>query len=623
MTLKKKFIFTGFLVLLSMIGILMIGQYTVKKVETFKNMDISIGRVEIGMLTLKRNENSFFAYNDLKYRDQFENHFSDLTQRTTTLLAAIVSAGLDPILAIDTKKAFDTYRDTFFAIVSEKQNIGLHHNAGLYGALRNAVHKAELEFKTLRDDRLRADMLQLRRNEKDFMLRLDTKYVDEFSNNMDIFLLDLKESEHSQASKDKIQSLMKQYHSGFLNLVKGHQRIGLDSKEGLLGKMNSAVQEADSLLTELTTQTNDIVNEEVGSIDALIAVMASIGIILSVIVLSVLSLLGLGILRSVQELADTITKAANENDLTLRIPAKVNDEIGATSNAFNTMLDKFQNIIQQLNSASSQVTSATKEMTVVTTQTTQGIEEQQSQTEQLATAMNEMVATVREVAQNASVAAKAATEANSTCDNGKQIINTSVETINTLSESIQLAADAILRVDESSNQIGSILEIIQEIAKQTNLLALNAAIEAARAGEQGRGFAVVADEVRVLAKRTQIATQETQQAIEYLQLRSNEAVGLMNESREYVKNSVDQIESAGYTFTTIVNDVMHINDMNIQIASATEEQSSVAEEINKNVVIINQIAVQSEQGAIQTAQASSELARLALDLQSSSAQFKS
>ncbi len=321
-------------------------------------------------------------------------------------------------------------------------------------------------------------------------------------------------------------------------------------------------------------------------------------------------------------LKNTMGTIEQQSDLTCRINIHSKDETGDMTTSLNSMLDKFQNIVQQVTGSTTQLATAAEEMSAVTLKTSHGIQKQQSQTDQLATAMNEMAATVQEVARHAMEAATAASTANDESSTGREVVNNAVSTINTLAQAISRSAEAIQRVEADSDRIGTVLDVIRGIAEQTNLLALNAAIEAARAGEQGRGFAVVADEVRTLAGRTQESTQEIQAMIESLQAGSKEAVKLMDESREQAQIGVEQTAKAGDALIAIADEVARINDMNTQIASAAEEQSAVAEEINHNVVTISQVGDESAQGAEQTARASEDLANLATELQQMVAQFK-
>ncbi|GLS90856.1 hypothetical protein GCM10007916_19230 [Psychromonas marina] len=217
------------------------------------------------------------------------------------------------------------------------------------------------------------------------------------------------------------------------------------------------------------------------------------------------------------------------------------------------------------------------------------MEEEFGQIEQLATAMNEMTATVREVSNNATSASASTTEASDVAQEGSQFVDATITSINSLSSNIGASSDAVNSVEIKVEGIGSVVDTIRSISEQTNLLALNAAIEAARAGEAGRGFAVVADEVRNLAKRTQDATVEIQGMIEQLQTSAQDAVSLMEKSVKEADVGVNQVTQAGSKLAGIVEKVQHISDMNYQIASAAEEQTTVASDINKNLDIVKEV----------------------------------
>ena len=265
---------------------------------------------------------------------------------------------------------------------------------------------------------------------------------------------------------------------------------------------------------------------------------------------------------------------------------------------------------------------AANELSATSEETNEQVRRQKAETDQVATAMNEMTATVQEVARNAADAAAAAQTSDQDAAAGRDVVQKTVATINNLSSQVDSAADVVGRLSQDAEEISKVLDVIGGIADQTNLLALNAAIEAARAGEQGRGFAVVADEVRTLASRTQDSTHEIQQMIERVQGGTREAVQAMEDGRGRVHESVEQVNLAGESLNAIKQSISHISDMNTQIASAAEEQSTVAEEINRNIVNITGVLEETSSGSDQIRHAAEELSKLASEQQLRVGHFK-
>jgi len=323
-------------------------------------------------------------------------------------------------------------------------------------------------------------------------------------------------------------------------------------------------------------------------------------------------------LKRISEIANAIS----QNDISHVCEMQSHDMIGEIIDAFNHMGANLRNMIGKISGATTQLAAAAEETSSITEETSRGVQAQQAEIDSIASAMNEMTATVQEVARNAADASSAADKADREAKSGALVATEAIGGIDSLVAEVNSASSVIRNLEQESENIGSVLDVIRGIAEQTNLLALNAAIEAARAGEQGRGFAVVADEVRTLASRTQQSTQEIQDMILRLQDGAVNAVKVMEAAQGKAQSSSDLVEKAAESLAMIAGSVSSINDMSAMIASAAEEQSSVAAEMQSNMNNIREVADRSADGAQQTAQASEELARLATEQQALMAQFK-
>ena len=311
-----------------------------------------------------------------------------------------------------------------------------------------------------------------------------------------------------------------------------------------------------------------------------------------------------------------------EGDLSHDVQTSRRDELGQLQRSIGQMTVNLRALIGGINDSARQIASAAEQLSAVTEQTRAGVNGQKQETEQVATAMNEMLATSQEVARHAEQASIAATEADQQAGLGDQVVGEAITHIEHLAAEMNRTSQAMQGLQQESQKIGSVLEVIKSVSEQTNLLALNAAIEAARAGEAGRGFAVVADEVRSLAQRTQQSAEEIEGLIGGLQRGTQQAADIMDNSLSLTDNSVELTRRAGQALTNITRTVSVIQEMNPQIAAAAEEQSAVAEEINRSVLKVKEASEQTSAASEQTAAASTELARLGTDLQRSVGKFK-
>lgn len=317
-----------------------------------------------------------------------------------------------------------------------------------------------------------------------------------------------------------------------------------------------------------------------------------------------------------------VSTAISNHDLSFSCHMQSDDVIGDIINSFNNMAITLRKVIGELKTTVQQMQNGTEHICMVANKTNEGVLRQHNESQNVEQAMHRLTGTAQDVSTKAALAADAASRAKQEAENGSKVVAQNIRSIETLAQEVENAAESINRLQAESINIGGVLDVIQSISEQTNLLALNAAIEAARAGEQGRGFAVVADEVRTLAQRTQESTKEIQNMIENLQLVSKETVQAMEKGKAQAHTSVEQASRAGQSLGEITEAVASITEMNSLINDEAGSQSGVAMEINKNMSNITQIATESKEGSERTAEESKTLSELAKSLQHLISDFK-
>ncbi|HEY0287269.1 MAG TPA: methyl-accepting chemotaxis protein [Pseudomonas sp.] len=484
---------------------------------------------------------------------------------------------------------------------------------------------------SLNDASMRLRVLSYRllvnRNDSDIQKTIErlasrNKQIDDAQNSY----VKLISGDDERAAYDQYLTLLAEYRQLENQMKALSQANKLDELSNLV---NVSLQNNSDQMNTVLTQLVEINTQQMNRASSSASTQYSSAITLVVallIIATVLTLLFAWLLtNSITRPISAALHAAEEiaaGDLTHTVKVDGTDEAGRLMAAMLKMQSNLRDTLQRISGSATQLASAAEELNAVTDESARGLSQQNNEIEQAATAVNQMTSAVEEVARNAVSTSEASKNATSSVSDGRDLVQETVSAIERMSADVQSTAQLIGNLANESRDIGKVLDVIRGLADQTNLLALNAAIEAARAGEAGRGFAVVADEVRALAHRTQQSTSEIERMIGSIQGGTEQAVDSMRSSTERAESTLNIAKGAGLALDTINTAVVEINERNLVIASASEEQAQVSREVDRNLVNIRDLSTQSATGAHQTTAASNELSRLAVDLNSMVARFR-
>jgi methyl-accepting chemotaxis protein len=595
------------LILLSVV-IGAIGLFTLHNYGERSLVVADVGSVESALLEARTAEKNYL----LRKQDQYLERVTTLTNA-----ASLQMEDLKPRLVAQAD--IDRLNAMQAGVQQYQQNLG---------ALANTIDQRSEAIQTLEkssrlvESRLSTEKLlfeaenmvkQMRRQERRFLVENNADAADRFIK-MGSMALELVRNSYAAVNiKEEVERLFQDYIEAF-DVALASTRTAQELENSMVKGAGATISDA-VILQEL--QLELMVSERQQAVTLIVVAM------FSVLVLGAFSgwLLTRSITRPIREAVSLATRVAS-GDLSADIRSDRGDEFGQLLSALGAMVVNLRDLVRSINTDSGLITTSANQLSVVTERTSSGIAQQRDQTDQVATAMNEMVATANDVATNAGAAFTAANLANQKAAAGEAAVNETLSYVTELNDKVLEVTQRLQGLQADTQNIVSVLDVIKSVADQTNLLALNAAIEAARAGEQGRGFAVVADEVRSLAKRTQTSATEIEGLVNSLVNSAERSVVTMRQGSELAQRTLEKAQSTGEQIIEITRAVEDISRLNSQIATAAEQQTAVAEDINQNVTLIRDVSEQSANDSTEVAAASHELAKFGEGLQTQVARFR-
>ena len=619
MLIKHKLILnTALLVvaLIAMLGIFYNSQSNLERLTYAKNLVV---HQQVDMLTLRRHEKDFLARLDLSYEAKFNDTVASLLEDQVLLKGVMDEFSIDNRTLLELAADFKEYQRDFTSVVAASEALGLTPETGLQGQLRKAVHNIESELSALNQDALLVTMLQLRRHEKDFMLRQDPKYITTFNQTLERLKNNIQTASLPEGKVSLLVSLAEQYRQGFNQYADGKKALGLSSQEGKLLAMRESIHKTETALESLESQISVVIQSKASFAMMMTVIFCGAIIVLGVLVAWIINRTINSALNTIQT---TMRDIQTTHNLRLRVDLPAKDEIGFVAASINDMLVDFSRVIANADQTVKEMNTTTIELSKNAARTADDAQKQRAETDMVAVSVTEMVGTVEDISRNMEMAASKALSTQENAREGQLKVNSAIDRIRQLSERLEGSVETVSALAKESESIGTVLNVIQGIAEQTNLLALNAAIEAARAGEQGRGFAVVADEVRALASRTHSATEEISDIIATLQERTKSIVVLMEDCRQDGALSRDEAATTGVVLDQIMLDVEEISTMAGSVSTAIEQQTIAANEISKNVDTIREITEDTTESVALNSKASQAIADQADALNRSISTFK-